>query len=83
MCECGSNREIRIDAKCNDMCAITHVPQNFDEDGEAIQRFGYVPRNLGIGGGDYVRLRICLNCSKVINLPKLGDEEILEAISKM
>lgn len=83
MCECGSNRELQIDAKCNDMCAITHVPKDYLEGGEAVQKFGYVPRNLGIGGGDYVRLRICLDCQRVINMPVLEDEEVLQAMQQM
>lgn len=81
MCECGSNRELKINAKCNDMCAITHVPAI--ENGEANPKFGYVPRNLGIGGGDYIRLSICLDCQRVINFPELDDEEIDDALRTM
>lgn len=30
--------------------------------GELPEQFGYVPRDLGIGGGDFVRFSVCLEC---------------------
>lgn len=54
--KCDSNRIAHINAKCSDMCFVHLGDQEHD---------GYVPRDLGVGGGDYVEIDLCLNCGHV------------------
>lgn len=68
-CEhCHSERVMKIDAKSSDL--------NFIEYGVA-EHQGYVPNDIGIGGGDYVRFSWCLDCGKIqgINRLPLSDLE--------
>lgn len=32
---------------------------------EEAKHEGYVPENLGIGGGDYIKFDLCLSCGKI------------------
>lgn len=50
---CNSDRILNISAKCSDLCTISMWQQDHD---------GYVPSDMGIGGGDYVELELCLDC---------------------
>ena len=54
--ECRSPRLVLVLARCSDMCSI-------DLAGE--HTHGYVPRDLGIGGGDDVQFRYCLDCGQI------------------
>ena len=56
-CKCGSNRIAYISAKSSDL--------NFVRVGEESSVEGYVPRDMGIGGGDYVEFDWCLNCGQI------------------
>lgn len=53
---CDSERIARISSKCSDRCVVA-IGGN-EED-------GYVPRDMGIGGGDYVSFDYCLDCGKI------------------
>ena len=53
---CKSDRINSVNAKCNDMCFIE--TNDVDQD-------GYVPRNLNIGGGDYIYFRYCGDCGQI------------------
>lgn len=53
---CKSDQVLKINAKCSDMCFIEF---------QGRERDGYVPHDLGVGGGDYVNIRVCLNCGQV------------------
>jgi hypothetical protein len=53
-CEkCNSDRMAEINGKCNDMACVSI--------GEK-EHLGYMPDDLGVGGGDYISFRVCLNC---------------------
>jgi hypothetical protein len=54
--KCNSNRVISVNAKCSDMCGIESNNSSTD---------GYVPRDLGIGGGDYIDFSYCLECGQL------------------
>lgn len=54
--KCKSDKILSINGKCNDMCFTTYKGK---------ERDGYVPRDLGVGGGDYVSFELCLNCGQV------------------
>lgn len=71
-CKCGSdNRFISVSAKCSDLCVVRY----HDMDHE-----GYVPRGLGIGGGDYLEFDVCADCGRVKNFEPLTDSNIIEAL---
>lgn len=57
MCKnCDQDKVISVNAKCSDMCTITHKDKELD---------GYVPSDIGIGGDDYIRFDLCLACGQV------------------
>jgi hypothetical protein len=53
---CGSNRVADMTAKCSDMCGLSIG--EYDND-------GYVPGDMGVGGGDYVEMKWCLECGQL------------------
>lgn len=60
--KCNSSRVLDITAKCSDTfsCGLN-----------GIEHEGYVPSDLGIGGGDYIDFRLCLDCGQMQgNFPK-------------
>jgi hypothetical protein len=65
--------KMRIVAKCND----SFFSELRNDEGEIIsKKDGYVPRDMGIGGGDYVRLTIDLATGKIDNWSPITDESI-------
>ena len=54
--KCNSERVATINAKCSDMCQI--ITDEINQD-------GYVPHNIGIGGGDYIEFDYCLECGQI------------------
>ena len=54
--ECHNPRILNFTGKVNDMFACGLRNKAYD---------GYVPRDLGIGGDDYIKMTICLNCGQV------------------
>ena len=57
MSNCKCSCLISIVAKCNDLCAIDINNKEVYE--------GYVPHDLNIGGGDYIRIKYCADCGKL------------------
>lgn len=53
---CRSPRTATILAHCSDMCSV---------DTGGVHRRGYVPRDMGIGGGDDVHFTYCLDCGQI------------------
>jgi Zn ribbon nucleic-acid-binding protein len=53
---CKGDKILSVYAKCSDLCSVSYNGKSLD---------GYVPTHLGIGGGDYVRFKLCLSCGKV------------------
>lgn len=79
---CKFEHLVAVGAKCSDLC-------NVDYNGQSKQ--GYVPDDIGIGGGDYIEFDYCPNCGmmygdfpKTINLGEEDeiDEENLESSSR-
>lgn len=54
--ECGSDRIASISAKCSDLFSVSIGIAEHD---------GYVPRDMNIGGGDYMEIDLCLDCGHV------------------
>ena len=53
---CGSERIAEVGGKVSDLCYIAIGEQEHD---------GYVPQDMGIGGGDYLDFDFCLNCGQI------------------
>ena len=53
---CNSDRVASIGAKCSDCCGYDFGDKSSD---------GYVPYEVGIGGGDYVEFKYCLECGQI------------------
>lgn len=64
---CNSNRVAEVSAKCSDMCGI-----NLGDSGHE----GYVPKDLGIGVGDYVEFEFCLDCGQLQGIFPLPPAQI-------
>ena len=54
--KCGSDHLANVVAKCSDRCF--YQVGDHEED-------GYVPSDVGIGGGDYIDFKYCLNCGQI------------------
>lgn len=54
--ECESDRIASVNAKCSDACYVEVGDNEHD---------GYVPDDMNIGGGDYVRFEYCLECGQI------------------
>lgn len=64
---CKSTRIVSINAKCSDLCNVTSAKGEYE---------GYVPDDLGIGGGDYVEFEFCLNCGQIQGDFPLGKADV-------
>ena len=64
--QCDSDRILEISGKCSDMCGLNFKGVDYDGD---------VPNDLGIGGGDYIEVDICLACGMVQGLSDHPDPE--------
>lgn len=53
---CNSSRIAKVSAKCSDMFSLCTGKLNYD---------GYVPREMGIGGGDCVQFAYCFECGQI------------------
>jgi len=54
--KCGSTRVMSFSGKCSDCFGGSIGSKDFD---------GYVPHDMGIGGGDYVEGKLCLDCGQM------------------
>lgn len=59
-CACGSERLVTGGGKTSDMFNARMVHHDRKE-----THHGYVPGDLGIGGGDYIELMWCLDCGRI------------------
>ena len=67
---CGLDEIISVGAKCDDKFSAQYKGQPYQD---------YVPRDIGIGGGDYITFEYCLNCGQIqggfpIDEPEFYDE---------
>lgn len=54
--KCDSDRVMTIDAKCSDQCSASI---------KDVERCDYAPYVDCIGGGDYIRFNVCLECGQM------------------
>ena len=57
---CEHKNTISFGGKCSDLFDLTWP------DGAEYE--GYVPNGIGIGGGDYIHMRVCVDCHQVIGM---------------
>jgi hypothetical protein len=55
------------------MCNVQH--------GSFVEVDGYVPRGLGIGGGDYLEFAFCTECGMKHDYKYISPKEILEILA--
>jgi len=72
-CKCGSDKIIHISGKTDDTCSVSFK----DVEGE-----GYVPSDLGIGGGDYIDFSFCGNCGLIQGFQPMSEDDIIRAIDE-
>jgi len=53
---CDSERILDVSGKCSDCFFANFGTSTYD---------GYVPEGLGIGGGDYIKFKLCLDCGQI------------------
>lgn len=63
---CNSERIIQVSGKTSDCYGHTLQGKNYE---------GYVPFNIGIGGGDYIEFTYCLDCGQIQGDFPAGDPE--------
>ena len=64
MPECTHERTVFVGGKCSDMCSTRF------HDGTRLE--GYAPRIPGLGGGDDIDVKVCIDCCKVIGFTTEG-----------
>lgn len=63
---CGSDRILKLSAKCSDRCFATF---------KGVDKDDYAPDVKNICGGDYVYPQVCLECGKVQGTFPVPDPE--------
>ena len=64
---CEQRKIASVVAKCSDLCVVT-LP-------DGTSKNGYVPYEINIGGGDYVRFSYCMHCGKMSGTFPIKNEE--------
>lgn len=68
MTDCRHDQILRLSAKCSDSVFLRFP------DGTEYE--GYIPSpNFGLGSGDYVGIKVCLDCHKVIGFDNEAYEQ--------
>ncbi len=72
-CKCGSTRLMSVSGKCNDTTGVQvgHL---------GIEYCDYVPSHIGLGGGDYIRFKVCLDCGQLQNWNPVSDDDLKAAL---
>ena len=66
---CSSERVAKIGGKCTDL---------FHAELGTIQQEGYVDDRWGVGGGDYIEIKLCMDCGKVQGTFPITDAALAE-----
>ncbi len=64
-------RILKINAKCDDRCLLRLTENNV-----TIMNNGYVPYNIGIGGGDYLKFEIDADTGQILNWQAITSETL-------
>jgi hypothetical protein len=72
-CVCGNDRIMEVSGKTSDMCFVEY---------DGYETEGYVPRDLNIGGGDYLQFKMCLECGRVQGTFPIPETTVLKVVNK-
>lgn len=64
--KCESERILRVSGKCSDLVSVEMDDREYG---------GYVPEDVGIGGGDYIEFSYCLDCGQIQDSFPVDDPE--------
>lgn len=68
--KCNSDRILSVCGKTRDLCSASFAGRDRD---------GYVPYDLGIGSGDYLEFRVCLDCGQMQAAFPVSEEAVNKA----
>jgi hypothetical protein len=71
--KCGSSRIMSVSGKTSDMCSISFSGRD---------THGYVPAGIGLGGGDYLKIDVCMACGKMQGKYPVDDDAMIEAMDE-
>lgn len=73
MSECEHKRKLYVSGKCDDRVSVSTSTD---------AHHGYMIEGIGLGGGDYIRLEICMDCQRVIGLAPASiiDDRLYEVV---
>ena len=73
---CKDSKIATISAKCSDKFMLTT---------KDVKHVGYVPYDIGLGGGEYISFKLCLTCGKIQDFEENAAEitEFLEDNKQM
>jgi hypothetical protein len=66
---------LSISAKCSDLCWTEYT----DNNGNVSESDGYVPNDIGIGGGDYIEIDIDMETGRILNWKPISDKQVIES----
>lgn len=64
--QCKSKRLVSVCSKASDLHFVTSLQSRLEVD-------GYLPNDLGVGGGDYVEIKYCLHCGQIQGKSTIGE----------
>jgi hypothetical protein len=70
---CKCERLLKVQGHCSDCCCIYF---------EGLERNGYVPYGLGIGGGDDIEFILCVDCGQIQGKFPIKEDKLAAAFSK-
>lgn len=74
---CDSSRIASVSGKCSDLCfADVQVGD------KTVEHDGYVPRDMGVGGGEDVSITYCLDCGQIQGKWPLPPTELEESVDE-
>jgi len=68
---CKKDRIASVNGETSDLCSVSYRDKETD---------GYVPYDIGIGGGDYLEFGYCLECGTLVGDFPINDRTVFEAL---
>lgn len=73
-CECSSEKILKVSGKCLDLSNSSYY--------EGTEKQGYVPHISDISGGDYIRIKVCVDYKRLQNFQSLSDGDVIKALTE-
>jgi hypothetical protein len=71
-CKCGNGKLVSICGKVSDLCFASYG---------GVDKEGYCPEGIGVGGGDYIEFEFCPKCMTIQGEPP-SEEGLGEAFPR-